>query len=302
MLFPRHHTITLDAALRDLVSDDPRVRASAADSLGDVEGEVDRARAGAALIQALDDPRVEVVCNAALALGALADKTAVDVLLRKLESDSAEVRQTATIALGRIADTRAFEPLARALTDGPPDVRYQAALSLIEVDPSRAFDPLARAVADEDAEVRGSVATALGILGDPRAAGWLAELVGDARAETRFEAACALARLGDARAVEPLLPFLERDDCAFAAIEALEWTGDRRSAARLAHVMHRIFAARVVRVRAAAALLAVAPDHGDAAWAHDYLKKAARARREDVRGLAEEALARLGGEGSESPR
>jgi hypothetical protein len=54
-----------------------------------------------------------------------------------------------------------------------------------------------------------------------------------------------------------------------------------------------VFLARLLRVRAAAALIAIDPEHTDAPFARAFLLRSARARREDVRGLAAESLERL---------
>jgi len=296
MFAARPRTITFDAALRDLSSDDPRVRVAAADALGDLpyhadlDGNLPGARA--ALSKTLTDERLEVRCSAALSLAEIGDASVVAPLVARLRDESPEVRQAATIALGRIGDQAAFDSLREALREGPPDVRFQAAISLVEIDPDRAYEPLVSALADGDAEVRGNAAAGLGQIGDRRAAGWIVELLGDARRETRFEAACALAELSDARALEPLCEFLRRGDTAYAAIEGLEAIGDVRAVPSLAMSMRRLLADRILRIRAAGAVLALDSGGVDSDYAKKLLEKAAKSRREDLRGLAEELLAR----------
>ncbi len=299
-MFYRPQSITFDAALRDIASSDVRARVAAADALGDLPapapdgdaGQADTARdqAVAALITALDDPRFEVRRSAALSLGDLERKTATAPLLLRLQDPHPEVRQSAIIALGRLADPAAFDPLAEALRDGPPDVRFQAAVSLVEIDVERAYEPLCDAVHDGDAEVRANVACALGAVGDRRAAGWITELLEDKNPEVRFQAAVALAGFGDDRAVDPLIAFLDDDSRAFAAIEGLESIGAARAADPLARKVRNLLAPRILRVRAAGALLKIAPGHRDAAAARKLLDGAVRSSRPDVRGLAEEAL------------
>jgi HEAT repeat protein len=285
----RANTITLEAALRDLGSKDARVRAAAADALGDAPEE-DRGRARAGLTRVLDDVRFEVRCAAALALGDLGDLEAVDALLKQLDDAHAEARQAAIIALGKLGNRAAVAPLLRALTDGPPDVRFQAARSLAELDPERAFEPLCAALRDPDAEVRESAAEALSVVGDGRAAGWLAELLGDARVGTRFAAASTLAYLGDARGFDVLVAALPARERAYEAIEGLEAIGNARAVDPLAAQMRRWILPLVLRVRAAAAILALAPTHAEA---RALVDKAARSSRPDARGLAEETLQRL---------
>ncbi|MBI4508242.1 MAG: HEAT repeat domain-containing protein [Deltaproteobacteria bacterium] len=286
----------LEAAIVDLKSRDPRRRAAAANALGDAEQGDAASRAAEALVLILSDDRFEVRCAAALALGDLGDPIALDPLLELMTDENREVRQAAVVALGRIGDDRAFDPLARALLDGPPDVRFQAAISLVEIDRQRAFEPLVSAVRDGDAEVRGNVAAALGLIGDRRAAGWLTELLDDDRRETRFEAACSLARMEDGRALEPLLDFLSDDTLSCLAIEALNQLGDPRAAHALHAVTKRWFLPRIFKMKAAAALLAIAPDHEGAVYARKLLEKGLRSRHDVVRSVAKEALARGSGE------
>ena len=285
-------SLTLEAALRDVGSADPRTRAIAADALADVADDGGREQAVTALVPLLQDVRHEVRAAAALALGTLKRPQAVPALLARLDDDSSEVRQSVAIALGRIGDPSAFETLADALENGPPDLRFQAAVSLAEIDAARAYEPLVRAIRDGDAEVRESVAAALALVGDRRAAGWLAELLTDARRETRFEAACTLAAMGDARATGPLSELVADDDLAWRAIEGLESLGDRQALPALARLVGRRFAPRILRVRAAAALLGIDPAHPSAAEARTILDKASRAWRSDVRGVAEEFVSR----------
>jgi HEAT repeat protein len=293
MLFTRENSITLDAALRDLHSTDARVRAAAADALGDVPEGADRRRARLGLESVLDDGRFEVRCAAALALGDLGDAGAVDALLARVEDSHPEARQAAVIALGKLGNAQAIPALLAALSAGPPDVRFQAARSLAEIDPAAAFEPLCAALRDADPEVRESAAEALAVVGDRRAAGWLVDLLEDGRPGTRFAAAMTLAWLGDARAFDTLTAFLPDRERAFEAMEGLEAIGDARAALPLAAQMRRFLLPQVLRVRAAAALLVLAPGDAAAPSARALLEKSARSGKLDVRGLAEECLSRL---------
>jgi HEAT repeat protein len=293
MLFPPSRDMSFDAALRDLSSTDPRVRAAAADALGDTPAGADRARAVAGLELVLDDGRYEVRCAAALALGDLEDHAAVPPLLAHMQDGHPEVRQAIIIALGRLGDPRAVEPLIAAISEGPPDVRFQAVRSLAELDANAAFEPLCRALSDSDPEVRESAAESMALLGEPRAAGWLADLLNDKRPQTRFAAAAALAGLQDARGYDVLVAALGDREAGWVAVEALEALGDARAAAPLAGVVRRFLAPAYIRVRAAAALLTLAPGDVAAPAARSFLAKSTRSRRADVKGLAEECLARL---------
>ncbi|MCA9677505.1 MAG: HEAT repeat domain-containing protein, partial [Myxococcales bacterium] len=98
-LFPAS-SITLEAALRDLHSGNPKARVAAAHALGDVVDPGDRTSARAALVRALDDDRGEVRAEAASSLGEVGDASVVDALARRLTDGDAGVRQNAAIALG----------------------------------------------------------------------------------------------------------------------------------------------------------------------------------------------------------
>jgi len=77
-LFPSH-TITFEAALRDIGAKDPRVRAAAADALGHLPDDLvdaERQRAVRALVDALGDLRFEVRAGCCLSLGSLGDASA----------------------------------------------------------------------------------------------------------------------------------------------------------------------------------------------------------------------------------
>jgi HEAT repeat protein len=287
----RGQTITFEAALRDVRSPDARVRALAADALADV-AEAERPQAVAALVPLLRDERHEIRATAAIALGVLGDRSVVPQLVDKLVDGNPQARQAAAIALGRLGDPAAFDALAEQLREGPADLRFQAARSLAEIDPARAFEPLCAALGDRDAEVRGSVAEALSVVGDARAAGWLAPLLEDKRLATRFAAAMTLAILGDARGVDVLLAALGDDERAYDAIEGLELAGDARAVPRLVALASKLFGNRLHKVRAAGAALQLAPQGPEAAAMRTIVEKASRTSREDVRGVAEELLAR----------
>src|SRR5262245_39902785 len=107
-------TITTDAALRDLSSTKPRVRAAAAAALGDAE-EGRRVGVFAALLRALDDLDPDVRASAALSLGELRDEDSVQPLILRLDDGVPMVRQSAAVALGRLGLSSGFAALAEAL-------------------------------------------------------------------------------------------------------------------------------------------------------------------------------------------
>ena len=94
-----------------------------------------------ALIKALDyEKDLEIARRAALALGALGDRDAVQPLVTKLRAGPTGVRQAAALALGRIGDLAAGDDLIAVLDDR--DVREHAieglvALGASSIGPSR---------------------------------------------------------------------------------------------------------------------------------------------------------------------
>ncbi|HTE52942.1 MAG TPA: HEAT repeat domain-containing protein [Kofleriaceae bacterium] len=314
MTFFPSNTITTDAALRDLTSERPGTRAAAASALAGCEP-TRRGESAVALLHAIDDPDAEVRAAAALSLGELgADGDLPDLgdlgddgpspteaLILRLDDGAPAVRQCAAVALARMKATAALEPLRRALAAGPPDLRFQAATSLVEIDPASAAAPLTTALGDADGEVAGAAALGLGAIGDPAAAAAIAALLEHTRPRTRFDAAYALAELGDERAVPFLAQATAERDLAWDAIEALEAIG-RPAAEALARLVTKERALDPEhRLRAATALLAIAPDHPEAPAAQRALLDPLRSWWRRRRGLAIDLLARVGGPWATGP-
>ncbi len=292
-IHPPSLTITFEAALRDLNSKDARVRAAAAHALGDVTEAEHRRKAVPALIDRLRDERAEVKAEAAFSLGELESEAAVEPLVTRLEDGDMRVRQAAAIALGKLGFRAGFAPLQKALAEGPPDLRFQAATSLAEIDPEAAYGPLIAALDDGDDEVVGAVALALGALGDRRATGHLSGKLEHRRPRTRFDVAFALAELGDARGAAVLRGSLGDEGLVWDAIEGLEKIGDAAAADELQAMASRRYLLKPYHVRAAGALVLLAPEHAGAAAARRLLTEALTHRRMELAGVAVEMLARI---------
>jgi len=294
LLFPSQ-TITFDAALHDLTKGGVKARAIAAHALGEVTAPEEKARAADALCAALDDDRHEVRAEAAAALGDLGDPRGVPALARRLTDGDAAVRQCAAIALGTLRHPDGFAPLETALREGPADTRFQAASSLAEIDPPRAYDPLVAALGDDDPQVLSAIALALGAIGDGRAAGPLARLLDHGDRPVRFDAAYALAQLGDGQGRPQLVAGLDEPASAWDAVAALELLGTPADADAVAAVLGRRKADPQIQLRAAAAVLALAPAHERADAARRVLVAGLGLRKPELRGLAIEELGRVGG-------
>lgn len=277
-------SFSLEGALRDLGHADARIRSAAADALGRFDGD-GRDRALPGLRGLLHDDSGEVRYAAAMSLALLKDTESFAALCDQVEDGHPLARQAAVIALGRIGDSRAADVLLTALRDGSADVRFQAIASLAEAQGTASAPAIREALSDADIEVRANAAAALGDLADAASRDALAHVLEDVASTPRFEAAYALARLGDARGVPVLLDFADDREHSLAALEALERVRDRRARPVAARLLGRFLAPTLVKVRAAAVLRALGEAEGER-----YLERAARSRREDVRGLAREIL------------
>lgn len=163
MLAPPPLPRTLEAAVRDITSAKPTVRASA---IGDLArhaqgNDATRERALPLLEKALrDDLSPGVRSAAAVALADLRAHEVLASLLVAVEDAEQHVRQMALSALGEIGDARALARLERALVDTRPEMRYQAVIAFSRVaasHPENRADvekALLKALDDADESVR----------------------------------------------------------------------------------------------------------------------------------------------------
>ncbi|AKT36162.1 HEAT repeat domain-containing protein [Chondromyces crocatus] len=142
----------LEAAIRDLGSTRPTVRAEAIRDLV-LHADEARERVLAALEGALrNDESGSVRAAAAVALADIQAVEALSNLLLAMEDDDPYVRQMAVSAVGELGDSRATARLLRALTDPRPEIRFQAVIAFprISTDTAQAFEVLLEATRDED--------------------------------------------------------------------------------------------------------------------------------------------------------
>jgi HEAT repeat protein len=173
---------------------------------------------------------------------ALAHEGGVQWLMPALRDRDAHVRASAALALGELADASAVLPLIQALRDEEANVRWPVADALGELGDGAAVQPLIQALRDESAFVgrvhkgqmvflvRCSVAHALGELGDAAAVPALVEALRHEDVVLRAVAATALGQVGDVAAVQPLLLALRDDDWkvrrnAATALRVLGYSG-----------------------------------------------------------------------------
>jgi HEAT repeat protein len=148
------------------------------------------------LTKALAGPAWIARKNAAWALGALGNRSAIPLLSRTLRDAEPAVRGRGAWALGALDSSEAVPALVEALKDTDPGVREQVAWALGAIGDRRAVDGLIGALADSAAGVRKQAAWALGALSDKRAVTALMKCLKDPEAGVRKQAAWALGAIG----------------------------------------------------------------------------------------------------------
>lgn len=145
--------------------------------------------------------------NAALILGKMGDRKAVDPLIKALGDRVISVRSNAAIALGMLGDKRAVKPLIHRLQAASWQERLNAAISLGWLADPDASHPLLELLYDDHAYVRRGAAFALGQIVNPEMKDVLYELLTDPEAPA-YEAAVVLAYMGDLSGYHYLLDLI----------------------------------------------------------------------------------------------
>jgi HEAT repeat protein len=193
-------------AYKELLDEDPLVRADAATRLG-------QARAPDAvesLLAVLDDPSEDVRVAAAIALGQIGDPAAVQELAAKVDDPLRSVRIATCRALAEIGDPAAIEPLSRLLYEEDDKLRLVAARSIGRIKDPRAVDTLVRiALQDQDEMVRQHVIKVIGEQPDRVAIPIIESSLAGESDIVRANAAMVLGEIGDASSVPALVLALE---------------------------------------------------------------------------------------------
>ncbi len=235
-----------DAAVRDLRSPRPEVRASAAHDLGMV-GDVDPRAAADALAPLLDDTWSEVRAAALRALGTLRARHLSDRIADRMDDGDSDVRQLAAVALAEVGGGRALELLKTSLDSPYADVRYQSLLGVLSLDAREGFDAALAALAHDDPWIASEAAEQLGRLFavDPehrtennlddgarsRALAALHAELDDPAQRVVVAASIAIARMGETDTLEALGEFIrspravEGADREALVVEAIELLG-----------------------------------------------------------------------------
>ena len=230
-------------------SENPRVRARAAEMLGNLDEHDDRRDIVSALVRTVrEDDTDGVVAAAVDALDDLgqdaleqlitsvagvdldddaADWVKAKAFVRALEADVAELRMAAANALGELENSDAVPKLVDRFDDPDPRVRARAARACGLMADPRATDALEGLLADPKAGVRREAAEALGRIGNRQALSALLSLYDDPSERVRRIAVNGLGKFSNDRPVEYLVDALGdesgavRRTAVFSLIELL---------------------------------------------------------------------------------
>ncbi len=179
---------------------DEVAKVSAAKALGEIGSE----KSLEPLLNMLKDRDVEARGAAAVSLGQIKNKKAVEELTKILEQDEeVNVRRLAAIAIGEIGDEGPVPVLIKKLDDQFMNVSTSAADALIKIG-TPAIKPLAEVIENKLA------ADALIKIGEPSVEE-LIKLLGKEKTEIREIAAKCLGKIGSARAVPSLVNQLKNN-------------------------------------------------------------------------------------------
>lgn len=261
--------------LQKLKSSDPRVRASAARSLGESR----ERKAVPALIRALEDGIGDERHAIIEALGAIGHPAAITPLISNLKNRAERRRKGgATAGADAAADEcrvcaealaalggSSLDPLIELLDSDEKDARRWAAHALGLIRDAKALPPLAAKLSDARSEVRQAAARAMGNLGEPSAIRPLMGILSDKDAEARRAAAEALGILGAKEAVDQLGNAARdpNEPMQLAIVEALRRIGGLPAGRKIRTIQEN--SRKAVRDAASAALNSMSFDAADAA-------------------------------------
>lgn len=205
-----------------------------------VLGRIGDARALPALKSLAEDSNEHVRRAALVALGSMADRETIDLLIATLSRDSLpDLRAAAAESLGDAGDTLAVLDLVEALVDTAAAVRKQAVVALHRLWTPEAELAVARALLqDEEETIRFVAAQSLGQRQAVSARDPLRAALRDSSVWVRAEAARSLGMLGDGSVKEDLRLLLEPGAVgpdADAAREALQKLSNPQSASSPGH-------------------------------------------------------------------
>lgn len=287
-----------EAALRDVEAADPKMRALAAERLGDPRGSESvtdaRDRAVTGLVKLGDDTDATVRTMAIASLGKLGDPRGIELVLARFTDGEGSVREAAVMAAGEIGGEHAREALRKAVGHERADVRFQAVAAYAAVAGEDARAAISVALGDDDPLVRQSAIESLTTLGPSEdACTRIARLLTDREESVADEAAIALGQLGDPRGVKRLsrLAAGPRGFEAMAALGDLGTRGaldDPDAADALDAIAGAILKPLLVKAAAATALIRIGDARGE-----PHLRSVFDAFRNDARTYCVDVIGEL---------
>lgn len=159
-------------------------------------------------IKSLSDENEIVQINAAILLGDMRDKRAVEPLMERTGRGSPELRVAVISALGKIGDRRAAETLIKAAGARNRKTKISAALALGSIGKpgdKRIIDALLKLLKNSNSEVGNAAFSSLLRIGDKSCTKDLVLMMDDGNSEIRHRAIELLGFLGDKTAISPLI-------------------------------------------------------------------------------------------------
>jgi len=216
-------------------ADNPKVRARAAELLGNFPDHDDRKDVINALVGAAQSDDSRIAAEAVDSLDELggdaieqliADMAGADfgedgagwvkakAFVQALDADVAELRMAAANGLGQLAQSDTVSHLSDSFDDDDRRVRARAARACGKIGDPRAVDPLESLLTDSSATVRREAADALGSIGNRQALQALLPLYEDDHEQVRRIAVGAFGNFGNERPVDYLVESLSDESSA----------------------------------------------------------------------------------------
>jgi HEAT repeat protein len=219
-------------------SDNPEVRARAAEMLGNLDDETleghdvttplvnlaENASEDAVTATAIDalnqlgqaalEELLSEMAGLDLSEDQQADWAKAKAFSQALDADVPELRMAAANALGGLGKTDVLPQLIDTLEDDDPRVRARAARALGRMADARATGALIDRLTDPKGEVRREAAEALGAIGNREALKALLEMFDDERPVVRRIAIGAMGNFGNARPVDGLIEALSDENAS----------------------------------------------------------------------------------------
>ena len=180
------------------------------------------------LIDALQDPKVEIRIAAAEALGELKAEKAVNALGTLYSDAEDEAVLAAVKALASIKSNTATTPLIAALKLNNSEARLTAIITLGEMKATGAVSALCESLSDSESANQYAAAQALGEIGDEKGSKSLAEQLNSGSEKLRLDCVISLGKIGGEIATKGLISAMDdkSPDIQKEAIDSLVALGN----------------------------------------------------------------------------